>query len=98
MATEDMSASGIQSSGSSNGSSPTEPAALRADIDRTRESLSGTVDALYARLDVRRQAKEKVGRVGKSATTDTGRPRAEVVAGSVGVLLLLVALVRRRRR
>ena len=70
-----------------------DPDAIREDIERTREELAETVDALHAKLDVKTQAKERVARVKDQATTDTGKPRPEVVAGVVGAVLLIAGLV-----
>ena len=70
-----------------------DPDAIREDIERTREELAETVDALHAKLDVKTQAKECVARVKDQATTDTGKPRPEVVAGVVGAVLLIAGLV-----
>ena len=74
-----------------------DPDAIRADIERTREELAETVDALHAKLDVKRQAKERFARTKDSVTTDSGKPRPEVVAGVVGTVLLVVGLVGWRR-
>ncbi len=74
-----------------------DPEAIRADIERTRENLAETVDLLHAKLDVKSQAKAKVAQVRAQATTDSGKPRPEVIAGAVGVLLLVVGLVWWRR-
>ncbi len=38
---------------------PSDPDALRHDIDQTRERLADTVDALHHKLDVKAQAKSK---------------------------------------
>ena len=70
-----------------------DPDAIREDIERTREELAETVDALHAKLDVKTQAKERVARVKDNATTETGRPRPEAVAGVVGAVLLVAGLV-----
>lgn len=69
------------------------PDAIREDIERTRNELAGTVDALQAKLDVKSQAKARVARARERATTDSGRPRPELVAGVVGAVLLVVGLV-----
>jgi hypothetical protein len=74
-----------------------DPDAIRADIERTRENLAETVDALHAKLDVKGQAKAKVAHVKDQATTAGGKPRPEVVAGAVGVVLLIVGLIWWRR-
>ena len=81
-----------------NGTSPNDPEAIRADIERTREELAETVDALHAKLDVRTRAKDKVIAAKDSATTDTGKPRPEVVGATVAALVLVAGLVWWRRR
>ena len=70
-----------------------DPDAIRQDIERTREELAETVDALHAKLDVKTQARERVARMKEQATTETGRPRPEVVAAVVGAVLLVAGLV-----
>ena len=70
-----------------------DPDAIREDIERTREELAETVDALHAKLDVKTQAKERVARVKEQVTTDTGKPRPEVVAAVVAAVLLVAGLV-----
>ena len=101
-----MSTPDIQSNSSSNGlpnetssgTSTNDPDAIRADIERTRENLANTVDALHAKLDLKSQAKAKVAQAKDKATTDSGKPRPEVVAGALGVAVLLFGLVWLRRR
>ena len=80
-----------------NGTSPDDPEAIRADIERTRENLAETVDLLHAKLDVKSQAKARIAQLRAQATTDSGKPRPEVIAGAVGVVLLVVGLVWWRR-
>ena len=70
-----------------------DPEAIREDIERTREELAETVDALHAKLDVKTQAKARVARVKEQVTTDTGKLRPEVVAGVVAAILLVAGLV-----
>ena len=70
-----------------------DPDAIREDIERTREELAETVDALHAKLDVKTQAKARVARVKEQVTTDTGELRPEVVAGVVAAILLVAGLV-----
>ena len=70
------------------------PEQIEADIEAQRAQLAGTVDELAAKLDVKSQAKEKVASLKDSATTDSGRPRADVLAAAgslvaMGVVLLL---------
>ena len=74
-----------------------DPEVIREEIERTRDDLAGTVDALQAKLDVKSQARARVARVKDQATTDTGQPRSEVVAGVVGAVLLVTGLVWRRK-
>jgi hypothetical protein len=81
-----------------NGTSPDDPEAIRADIERTRENLAETVDALHAKLDMKTRAKNKAAQVKESATTPAGKPRPEVHGASVAAVLLIVALVWWRRR
>jgi hypothetical protein len=81
-----------------NGTSPDDPEAIRADIERTRENLAETVDALHAKLDVRTRAKNKVVQVKESATTPAGKPRPEVIGAGAAAVLLIAVLVWWRRR
>jgi MYXO-CTERM domain-containing protein len=81
-----------------NGTSPDDPEVIRANIERTRENLAETVDALHAKLDMKTRAKDKVAQVKDSATTDTGKPRPEVLGATVAALLLVAGLVWWRRR
>ena len=74
-----------------------DPDAISADIERTRENLAETVDALQAKLDVKAQAKAKVAHAKDQATTDTGKPRPEVLIGAVGLVLLVAGLIWWRR-
>ena len=79
----------------------TTPEQLEADIARQRDELASTVDALHARLDVKARAKEKVAELRDRATTDSGKPRPQVLAGAAAVLAAvggLVALKIRRSR
>jgi hypothetical protein len=74
-----------------------DPDAIREDIERTRNELAGTVDALQAKLDVKSQAKARLARAREQATTDTGKPRPEVVAGVGGAALFVAGLLRWRK-
>jgi len=76
---------------------PGSPEALREEIERTREELAETVDALHAKLDVKAQAQARLARAKDRATTDSGKPRPEVVAGGVGSVLLVTGLLWWRR-
>ena len=81
-------------------SDPRTPAEIEAEIEAQREQLAETIDQLSAKLDVKSQAKAKVAQVKDRATTDTGKPRPDVLAGAVGALLaagLMAWLLNRRR-
>jgi hypothetical protein len=75
-----------------------DPEEIREDIERTRENLAETVDALHAKLDVKAQAKARVARAKDQATTPDGKPRPELIAGAVGIVLLVAGIVWLRRR
>jgi hypothetical protein len=74
------------------------PEQIEAEIELQRAQLAGTVDDLAAKLDVKAQAKDKVASLKDSATTDSGKPRAEVLAaaGSLVAMGLVLLLWRRR--
>ena len=76
------------------------PAEIEADIERTRDDLAETIDALASRLDVKTRAKDRLRLVRDRATDDNGRPTPVTLAaaGGVVVVVLLVALRRRGRR
>jgi MYXO-CTERM domain-containing protein len=81
-----------------NGQTPTQtPAEIEADIARQRDALADTVDELQARLDVKARARVKVAELRDRATDDSGRPTPAVIGAAVGALLLVGALVYRRR-
>ncbi|MGA9749224.1 MAG: DUF3618 domain-containing protein [Nocardioides sp.] len=64
-------------------------AAKEAEVERNREQLAGTVDALQAKLDVKSRAQAKLQEV-------KGRP--VLLAGSSAAIVGLVALLWWRRR
>lgn len=74
------------------------PDQIEADIEQQREQLADTVDALTAKLDVKAQASAKVDEVKHRATTDSGKPRPELIAAGAAVLVVVGLLVWRRRR
>ena len=65
------------------------PEQIESDIEAQREQLAETIDALTAKLDVKSQAKAKVADVKDRATTDSGKPRPELLVGA-GVLVAVV--------
>jgi len=78
---------------------PRSPEEIEAEIAAKRENLAETIDALTHKLDVKSQAKAKAADVRDRATTDSGKPRPELLAGA-GVLVVVVVgvLVWRHRR
>jgi hypothetical protein len=63
------------------------PEQIEAEIEAQREQLAATVDQLTHKLDV----KDRM-------TTDTGRPRPELLAAAGVTVVAVVALVLWRRR
>ena len=80
-------------------SGPTDPDAIRAEIDATRQQLGRTVDELAQRLDVPTRAKERALRT-RDTAVETYRESPPAVLGAAAVLLAVVAgiLVWRRNR
>ena len=73
-------------------------ARIEAEIEAQRDHLSETVDQLAHKLDVKAQAQAKVADLKDRATTETGAPRPDVLAGAVAAVVLLLALAVWRRR
>jgi len=80
---------------STNGTSPDE---IEADIERQREELAATVTQLQSKLDVKTRARHKAADLRDRATTESGRPRPDLVAGAVAALAVVGLLVWRRTR
>ena len=76
---------------------PSDPDAIRADIEATREQLGRTVDELSNRLDVPARAKERVART-RDTAVETYRESPPAVVGAGAALAGLVGLVLWRRR
>ena len=74
------------------------PEQIEAEIEAQRAQLAGTVDALAAKLDLKSQARGKVASLKDSATTDTGKPRTEVLAAAGSLVAMAVVLLLWRRR
>lgn len=73
-------------------------AAREREVERNREQLAQTVDALQDKLDVKSKAQVRLREAKERATTDDGRPRPVVLAGAAAVLAGVVGLVWWRRR
>jgi cobalamin biosynthesis Mg chelatase CobN len=59
---------------------PDDPEQLRQDIERTREQLGETVEALVAKADVKAQAKEKVGQLTDRVKGSTAQAKDQATA------------------
>ncbi|RBY79309.1 DUF3618 domain-containing protein [Blastococcus sp. TF02-09] len=78
---------------------PTDPDAIKADIEATRAQLGRTVDELSNRLDVPARARERAART-KDTAVETYResPPAVIGAGLALAGLVVGLIVLRRRR
>ena len=59
---------------------PDDPEQLRQDIERTREQLGETVEALVAKTDVKAQAKDKVGQLTGRLKDTTAQAKEQATA------------------
>lgn len=66
-------------------------------VERNREQLAQTVDALHAKLDMKSKAQARLRETRDRATTESGKPRPVVLAGAAAVVAGVVALVWWRR-
>lgn len=64
--------------------------AIRADIELTRAELARTVDALHSRLDVKKQAKDRVDYLMSRAYVFAEENRTALLAGGSVLLALFV--------
>lgn len=89
------------STGESNGvpvSTDQSPEAIRAEIEKTREDLAETVDALHKKVDIKTQAEQKAAEALDHVVTPDGKPRPPVIAVAVGTIALVALLVWRKRQ
>jgi hypothetical protein len=78
---------------------PTDPDAIKAEIEATREQLGRTVDELSHRLDVPARAKESAFRARDTAVeTYRESPPAVIGAGLALVAVVVGVVVWRRKR
>jgi hypothetical protein len=78
---------------------PTDPDAIQAEIEATREHLSQTIEELSHRLDVAARAKESAYRARDTAVeTYRESPSAVLGAGLAVVALVVGVIVWRRKR
>jgi hypothetical protein len=83
---------------------PTDPAALKAGIVRTRQELGQTIEALAAKTDVKARAKESARELlsrARGTARDLTRRAAQpapAVLFAAGVVLAIFSVVAWRRR
>jgi hypothetical protein len=71
------------------GTGATDPDAIRADIEATREQLGRTVDELAARLDMPSRAQERLLRT-RDTVVETYRESPPAFLGAAAALVALV--------
>jgi hypothetical protein len=76
----------------------TSPEALEAQVERNREQLAATVDALHHKLDVKAQAKQRVAQLRDAAITDSGKPSPALLGAAALAVAGVGLLVWRRSR
>ena len=67
-----------EAGGSDKPSVPDDPEQLRQDIEKTREQLGETVEALVAKADVKAQGKEKVGQLTDRVKGSTAQAKEQL--------------------
>ena len=83
-------------SATAGGTTPTDPDAIKAEIEATREQLGRTVDELSHRLDVPERAKEGAYRARDTAVETYRENPPAVIGAGAGAAALLGLLVWRR--
>jgi len=81
--------------GDSTGGRTPQQEALAAEIERTRQDLGETVEALAAKADLKAQARRRAARAAAALRAHRG---AAAAAGGAGAAALLAWLAARRRR
>lgn len=80
-----------------NGHSTRDPAEIERDIVRQRQELAHTVDQLSQKLDVKHRAEKKAhdtaARLRDATTTDSGKPRPDLLAAGAAVVAGIALLV-----
>ena len=76
----------------------TSPEALEAQVERNREELAATVDALHRKLDVKAHARQRIDRARAAVTTDSGKPSPALLGAAVLAVAGVGLLVWRRSR
>ena len=72
-------------------------AAREREVERNREQLAQTVDALHDKLDVKSQAQARLREAKERATTADGKPTPVVMAGAAAVVAGVIGLIWWRR-
>lgn len=73
-------------------------AAREREVERNREQLAETVDALHDKLDVKAHAQASFRDVKAQVTTADGKPKPVVLAVAAVLVLVTTVLAWRRRR
>ncbi len=74
------------------------PDQMEAEISAQRDQLADTVDQLTAKLDVKSQAQAKMTDMKHRATTESGKPRPQLLAAAGLLVAAGLTLVWWRRR